>query len=243
MGINTSSIVSAAAVGIGTVLVRPSNRGFTPQDPKYRALVAQAVIEEHHTDEVEITQHPIEQNAPITDHAYERPAELVIKFVWSNSPSDAGSLISTAVSAAGIISGNNAAAQAFGIGQAAQAIMSGNAAGQINDLYAQLLQLKSDRVLCKIVTGKRVYTNMLFRMLSVITNMETENCLMVTAHCRQVIITTTQIVAVKNDPAVQANPGKTNPPLSRGTQQPFKPTHQLAPGSPTPFGDVRKGVL
>jgi hypothetical protein len=43
------------------------------------------VLEERHEDETEITHHPVEVGATISDHAYDRPAELSLTYVWSMS--------------------------------------------------------------------------------------------------------------------------------------------------------------
>jgi dihydrofolate reductase len=48
-------------------------------------ITADAVIEETHTDEMVITQHPVEEGATISDHAYRKPAELTLVYVWSMS--------------------------------------------------------------------------------------------------------------------------------------------------------------
>ena len=48
-------------------------------------IVADATIEEIGIDELAITDHPVEQGAAITDHAYKRPARLLIRAGWSNS--------------------------------------------------------------------------------------------------------------------------------------------------------------
>lgn len=48
-------------------------------------FIADVTIEEDHTDEVVITEHPVERGASITDHAYKRPASVIIKAGWSNS--------------------------------------------------------------------------------------------------------------------------------------------------------------
>ena len=42
-------------------------------------------IEEVHEDTLEITQHPIETGAPITDHSYNRPTQVMLRCGWSNS--------------------------------------------------------------------------------------------------------------------------------------------------------------
>ncbi len=48
-------------------------------------LTLQCVVEENHTDDLEITEHPVEQGASINDHAYKKPAELTLRGGWSNS--------------------------------------------------------------------------------------------------------------------------------------------------------------
>lgn len=52
-------------------------------------LIAQVTIEENHLDELQITDHPVEQGAVITDHSFKRPAEVTIKAGWSNSSDQA----------------------------------------------------------------------------------------------------------------------------------------------------------
>lgn len=54
------------------------------------SISIQCVIEERHTDALTITEHPVERGAPISDHAYRRPAEVVVQCGWSNSSRAAG---------------------------------------------------------------------------------------------------------------------------------------------------------
>lgn len=46
-------------------------------------IVADAVVEEVHEDDVILTDHPVEQGATISDHAYKLPAQVVVTYVWS----------------------------------------------------------------------------------------------------------------------------------------------------------------
>ncbi|ARP90327.1 hypothetical protein CAL14_08530 [Bordetella genomosp. 9] len=48
-------------------------------------IIPQVAIEEVHRDEVAITDHPVEQGAAISDHAFKMPAELIIRYGWSES--------------------------------------------------------------------------------------------------------------------------------------------------------------
>ena len=45
---------------------------------------ATITIEEASTDELEITQHPVQQGASITDHAYNKPSVVRIKAMWND---------------------------------------------------------------------------------------------------------------------------------------------------------------
>ncbi len=55
---------------------------FFAQPRRIATLVPGVVIEENGTDTLEVTQHPVERGAPITDHSYMLPAELVVRCAW-----------------------------------------------------------------------------------------------------------------------------------------------------------------
>lgn len=54
-------------------------------------IIPNCTLEEQGDDELEITQHPVERGAAISDHAYKRPARLLMRVMWSNSDPAAGS--------------------------------------------------------------------------------------------------------------------------------------------------------
>ena len=162
-------------ISTGTVMVAPTR--------SIGGLVADATVEETHTDELEITEHPIDQGASITDHAFMRPREVVIKFGFSNSTGTGG-----AYSNAGL--------------PTLPSVLAGSGARQIDEIYQQLLGMQATRQLLNVYTARRKYANMLIKSLRVSTNKETENVLMVEALFRQVILVSTQVVTV---PAAAAN--------------------------------------
>jgi len=47
------------------------------------SIRAQVVVEESGTDELQITEHPVQQGAVIADHAVKRPAEVRMRMGWS----------------------------------------------------------------------------------------------------------------------------------------------------------------
>lgn len=45
-------------------------------------LIPGVVLEEDGQDQLEITRHPVERGAPVSDHAFKLPAELVMRCAW-----------------------------------------------------------------------------------------------------------------------------------------------------------------
>lgn len=217
-------VLPALSIGLGAFRIRPT-RGFYPTNGgdvgPMQPLTAHATLEEIHKDDLEITEHPVELGAPIADHAFKRPAEVVIRCAWSNSPVGAPTgLIGAALGVAGvrvpIIGKAVAAAKTV---TAAQSLMSGNAPGQIRAIYAQLLELQQARVPFDVYTGKRTYKNMLFKSLGVTTDANNENALMLMAVCKQVIIATTSTVKVPVNTSAQGMPERTSPTTNMGQKQ------------------------
>jgi len=56
---------------------------FRPLGRSIGGIVAQVTIQEREHDELMITEHPIEQGAPITDHTFKRPSEVQIRAGWT----------------------------------------------------------------------------------------------------------------------------------------------------------------
>lgn len=143
-------------------------------------FVADVTIEEQHTDELVITEHPVQSGAAVTDHAYKRPPGVVIRVGYSNS-----------------------SFQALGNPD------------YVREVYAQFLDLQDSREPFEIVTGKRVYEDMLIARLSCTTDEKTENALLLTVDCRNLIIANTQVVTVPS-PASQASPEITGATQKKG---------------------------
>lgn len=71
------TVIAAAARGLlGPVLFMNRNIG---------GFIADVTVEEDHTDEIFISDHPVERGASITDHAFKQPSKVVITAGWSNS--------------------------------------------------------------------------------------------------------------------------------------------------------------
>lgn len=64
-------------------LIETFKQGFFLPKRAIGSFSAQITVEELATDDLEITQHPVQQGAAISDHAYMKPATINIKFLYS----------------------------------------------------------------------------------------------------------------------------------------------------------------
>jgi hypothetical protein len=60
---------------------------FQPHPRSIGGIVAEVTIEESAEDDLQITEHPVEQGAPIADHAFKRPSTVTIRAGWSRQRS------------------------------------------------------------------------------------------------------------------------------------------------------------
>lgn len=147
-------------------------------------ITGMVTIEESGTDDLEITQHPVQRGAAITDHAYVKPSTLNVRMVF------------------------------------------GEADRPLEETYQQLLDLQASREPFEIVTGKRVYRDMLFKSISVTTDKSTERVLSVAAGFQQVILVDVVLTTVPAR-AKQKQPGKTGATIKAGMKQ-AKPVESAA---------------
>lgn len=182
---------------------------LTPK-AKIGAIDIEASLEEVLTDQLQLTEHPVEKGAAITDHSFKRPAEVVITCGWSNS------------SIAGLLGSAKAIASSFFEGGSV------SAASYIDGIYSQLLALQESRVPFDITTHRRQYTNMLITGIQVTTDQKTSSILMVQVTCRQIIIVSTQTTTMP-PASQQANPASTAAVTNKGVNAPVS-------GSPSPGG-------
>ncbi|ASV21231.1 phage baseplate protein [Klebsiella quasivariicola] len=154
---------------------------FQQQSRRIGLIVPSVVISEKHNDTLEITEHPVEVGAAISDHAYRRPSEVVMQVGFAGGGSLLDFLDTTSI---GLSAGLSP-----------------------KETYQELLDLQNSRVPFDVVTGKRIYTNMLIRALEVTTDRASENVLSAELTLREVIITstTTTQVAAKEDMKLGAN--------------------------------------
>lgn len=158
----------------------------------------QVTVQETGTDEMEVTSHPVEQSAAISDHAFKKPARVTIK----------GGVSDSSLSAIGGTISNLLAG-----GSLQDALASDHAV----DIYNKLLALQATADLFTVVTGKRTYKNMLMVSLTQDTEKRYETTLMVTCVFQELILVQTSVTAVA-PPASQADPASNSGVSNTGTQ-------------------------
>lgn len=144
---------------------------------KIGLIIPDVVVSEKHQDALEITEHPVEIGAPVSDHAYKRPSEVTMEIGFSGG----GSLLDFAdTSALGISLGTSP-----------------------KEIYQQILDLQASRVPFDVTTGKRQYSNMLIRAIDVTTDRTSENVLICVLTLREVIISQTESITVADKADMQ----------------------------------------
>lgn len=79
-----SGVFNAALVGVAGTLQDVLLR----QGRSIAGIIPQVIIEEQHTDDLMITEHPVENGADITDHAVKQPSQVIMRCGWSQSGSN-----------------------------------------------------------------------------------------------------------------------------------------------------------
>lgn len=95
-GVNVSGGVNIGGVGVGVSISAPAPSFvlpfsnwtpalFIPYRRSIGGIVAQVTIEEQHIDALQITDHPVEASAPVSDHAFALPQQVNITAGWSKA--------------------------------------------------------------------------------------------------------------------------------------------------------------
>ena len=197
---NTSMLASQLTqqpLGLATAMFRNARMIGT--------IIPDVVVEETGTDDVVVTQHPVANNTPISDHKYKNPCTLTMRVGWSESPAIMGG-------GAGTVLGNiSSTANSFTTNQRTKAI------------YQQMQDLQNSPNPFQVTTGKRVYDNMVITSIAVTTEQHTEFTLLMTVTMQQIVIVTPQTVVAPPQSA-QSNPAATGGTTDNGSVQPQSST-------------------
>jgi hypothetical protein len=206
--------IPGVGAGLTSVLLQPARSIGT--------IIPDCTIEERHTDRLQLTQHPVEFGAQITDHAYMLPFEVSLRYGWSNAfiPESFGSLPSA-------------------LGNIDRFVETGQS--NIDAVYGQLRDLQQNRVPFTLITGKRNYDNMMLTELEVTTDQHSEYNLIVSAYCRQIFIVQTSAATIVAPAADQAQPADTTNTTDRGPVQAL-PVPPIPPGTQQFFAPASAGL-
>lgn len=156
--------------------------------------VASVTISESAQDDLEITQHPVQDGAAITDHAYKKPVMLSIEVQYSDNLTGV----------------------------------------PIDEMYRRLLTLQNTREPMDVVTGKRIYRNMLIKSISETTDKTTDKVLSIKMDLQEIIlvaVSTVKIPASSQKKAAQKEPKRTGQTENGGARK-GEPTNTAAPEKP-----------
>ncbi|MBN3848620.1 hypothetical protein G3N58_17585 [Paraburkholderia sp. Ac-20342] len=226
------TIASIAQIGIQSLAIKPT-RGFRSSDSlPLSQFYSQVTIEEVHSDEMEITDHPVEQGSTISDHAFARPSEVVVTIAWSDSSSDStgplNQVLGVAANASPLLQKVIGAAEL--VGGLSAAISPGPAVSAIG--YGVLLKAYNDRRLYDLYTGKHVYKNMLIKSLATSTDAKSAHNLIVRVTFRQILMAQTQTVTVP-DSSNMTSPEKNAASTNYGVKFPLPTPNINVPSLPS----------
>jgi hypothetical protein len=162
-----------------------------------------SIIREKHANEVRLTQNPIESGVDITDHAIVVPKKLQLEAIVTDSPLGVAAFAQIVDTITGL----------FGTSTSANTTRSQQA-------YLSLLALQDAREPIIITTRLVVYDNMVITKISVEQDKDTSQIVALFIDVEQVIITSSQIVAVSADNLPEGSTrDQASPPVDSGRQE------------------------
>ena len=155
-------------------------------------IIPDCVVEETHDDRLQITSHPVESGAEVSDHAYKQNMTIEMRIAFSDST-------------------HHGTRDQYGkpIGQV----------GGARERYEQLLGLQAAREPFTVATSKRLYRNMLVLGITEVNDARSRYTTPITLRLQEVRITdvTAGSGEVTAPAADQANPETTAPQQTTGT--------------------------
>ena len=148
------ALIQSALDQIGWLLIGTDANNFIMPSNNQR-IMPNIVVHERHHDEVIMTEQPVEIGAAITDHSFRNPSRLRLVYGYSNSCLKA--IFKDFEDGYGLL----------------QHGLVNFGEGYIRSTYTHLFNVLQSRCICKVVTTKRVYQNMLITSLETETTPET----------------------------------------------------------------------
>ena len=184
-----SGVLSGIATDIGSILFSASR--------SIAGIIPDVTIREEGRDELEVTRHPVETGAAVTDHAYLRPRSVTLEYGFTDSA------LST-FSVTNLLQGD---LPSFNLGNQ-----------RTRDIYDQFQFLQASVVPITVIGMKRIYPNMLIESLACTVDASNVNALFLTIRCRHVFLVSTQAATIP-PMSQQAMPASTAGAVDMGQKQ------------------------
>jgi hypothetical protein len=220
MAFNGLAVTLSAIQGAGLLALQQGAFGLSAPSPvrqlvwstptgigaqTFRKLIPDVVVNEHHQDDMVITRHPVERGAAISDHAYKLPSHVTIRAGWSEAKQFENAARSSSF------------ANLLSFRQITNLIPNLSDPKYLLGIYEALLSLQTNATLITVVTGKRIYGNMLITSLSHETDSRTEHALIVDIRLEEIIMAQTRTLTLP-EADKQALAPRTAAPVDQGTK-------------------------
>lgn len=169
-----------------------------PVQTNIGGIAVECAVDQRHRDRQDITEHPVEYGADMTDHAINRAGEFTLRCGWSNASIQALQGIVSGVTSGGIMS----------------------AGSYIDGIYNQLLALQKSRQIFAVSTIRRQYPVCLMLDISLYTDEKFQQAILVEMEFREIILVSTSTSPIPTQDA-QADPSKTAEVQLNGTTSPL----------------------
>lgn len=166
-----------------------------------------AVISESHTNEVSLTNNPVELGADITDHAIIQPKKVNVVAQVSDTPlgiAAFGQIVDLVTGLFGTSTGEN--------------LTRSNAA------YNAMVQLQEAREPIELQTRLKLYTNMVITNIRVVQDKNTSRIVRMNIDLQEVLITESEIVQLSEDQLQEGSAREQGSPAEKtGRKEPVTP--------------------
>lgn len=198
----TNALATALGLAVGAGLEALSGLFTIIPQGRIDTIPIQATISERYTDRLEVTKHPVQEGAQVSDHTYVLMPTITLRCGWSNSQPSSNPFFP---------SGNSAVPATFAGGQV-------SVADYVSAIYSQLLALQQSGTRFDVITTLRQYSSMVITSLEILDrDQSTSQALLISITCEQLLVVNTSSAQL---PPItrQANPLSTSGVQQTGAQ-------------------------
>lgn len=181
----------------------------TVKDKNLKDFVVDVTLTENHDFQADVTENPVEEGSPITDHIDLKPESFTITGVISDTPLDIASSVQGATTTAGVLIGRKivgplgayagvAAGAVAGLIANEQRTLGERSSSRTKNVFDHFRDLQAKRVPFTVVTGLREYKNMVITSLTVNRDSKSGRSFNFTCAMKQIRIVRSQVITIPN---------------------------------------------